>query len=85
VSAGDEFFETQSAGWSLWSFTAPDDRSSTAGVRSIKQERRVAPPRSTGPSEEEQSVPSEEPWFPHPAPDILLYVSGSVSGCQSAP
>ncbi|CAL4964125.1 unnamed protein product [Urochloa decumbens] len=32
VSAGDEFFENQSSGWSLWSFTSSDDENTAAAA-----------------------------------------------------
>jgi hypothetical protein len=52
TSAGDEFFENQAAGgWSLWAFSASDERQDTAGARgeaALEEES----PRFTQPTEE---------------------------------
>ncbi|XP_062196786.1 uncharacterized protein LOC133899736 isoform X2 [Phragmites australis] len=51
LSTGDEFFENQSTGWSLWSFSISDDQN-TAYVCSDKHENGAAQ-CSTGRSEEQ--------------------------------
>ena len=67
LSAGDEIFDNQSAGWSLWSFNSSDDQR-TAPACSVKQERGVA-------LSEEQSVPAplEPHQCTHPTDEIFLY------------
>ncbi|KAG2596929.1 hypothetical protein PVAP13_5KG209100 [Panicum virgatum] len=66
LSAGDEIFDNQSAGWSLWSFSSSDDQR-TAPACSVKQERGVA-------LSEEQSVPAplEPHQCTHPTDEIFL-------------
>jgi hypothetical protein len=65
--AGDEFFENQTAGRSLWSFSTSDDQN-TAGAYSDKHEDGDAQCTS-GPSQDQS-----EPQLPHPTEDVLLYV-----------
>jgi len=66
LSAGDEIFDNQSAGWSLWTFSSSDDQR-TAPACSVKQERGVA-------LSEEQSVPAplEPHQCTHPTDEIFL-------------
>ncbi|GJN37989.1 hypothetical protein PR202_gb26997 [Eleusine coracana subsp. coracana] len=78
MSAGDEFFENQSAGWSLWSFGTPDDQNTTRAC-SDKHQDGDAPCDSTdpSPSEEDQSDEGpapleEEPRFTQHTEDIFL-------------
>ncbi|XP_062208780.1 uncharacterized protein LOC133910278 isoform X2 [Phragmites australis] len=71
LSAGDEFFENQSAGWSLWSFRSPDDQN-TAGVYSDEHEKDAAQ-CSTRRSEEQSEAPAPlEPQFAHGTEDIFM-------------
>ncbi|CAL4950401.1 unnamed protein product [Urochloa decumbens] len=64
VSAGDEFFENQSSGWSLWSFTSSDDQN-TAAAAAYADNHGTGAARS-----EEDSVPAL--LEPQPADDIFL-------------
>jgi len=66
MSAGDEFFENQSAGWSLWSFSSSDDQRAAPSC-SVKQE-------SGGARSEEQPVPAplEPHQCAHPTDEIFL-------------
>jgi len=67
MSAGDEFFENQSAGWSLGSFSSSDDQRAAPSC-SVKQE-------SGGARSEEQPVPAplEPHQCAHPTDEIFLY------------
>ncbi|TVU03202.1 hypothetical protein EJB05_51261 [Eragrostis curvula] len=69
TSGGDEFFDNQSAGWSLWSFSASGDQKTTG----VKQENGDAQ-CSTGNSEDQPEAPSplEELQFTQPTEDFFL-------------
>ncbi|TKW12448.1 hypothetical protein SEVIR_5G036400v4 [Setaria viridis] len=66
LSAGDEFLENQSAGWSLWSFTSSDDHDTAAAYPETHGS-------GAAPSEE-GSVPAplEPPPCTQPTDDIFL-------------
>uniref|UniRef100_A0A0A9D7A8 Protein LNK3 n=1 Tax=Arundo donax TaxID=35708 RepID=A0A0A9D7A8_ARUDO len=71
LSAGDEFFENQSAGWFLWSFSSSDDQN-TAGVHFDEHEKAAAQ-CSTACSEEQSEGPAPlEPQFTQGTYDIFL-------------
>ena len=74
LSAGDEFFDNQSSGWSLWSFGSSDDHN-TAAAYSDKDEDGNGAARA-----EEQSVPAppEPQQCAQPTDDIFLYVRYST-------
>ncbi|PUZ57219.1 hypothetical protein GQ55_5G411600 [Panicum hallii var. hallii] len=55
--AGDEFFENQSAGWSLWSFSSSDDQNTAAAACS---------------EEQSVPAPLEPHQCTHPTDDIFL-------------
>ncbi|CAO2192883.1 unnamed protein product [Urochloa humidicola] len=65
LSAGDEFFENQSSGWSLWSFTSSDDQTTAATAAYPAHKHETDAARS-----EEEPVPAL--LEPQLADDIFL-------------
>ncbi|KAL6598840.1 hypothetical protein ACP70R_046100 [Stipagrostis hirtigluma subsp. patula] len=85
VSAGDEFFDNQSASWSIWDFNLSDEKgeskcSKATEPQGCKQSENFAVPAraassgcSTGPSEEERDGPSPlESQYRQLTEDIFL-------------
>ncbi|WVZ95631.1 hypothetical protein U9M48_041365 [Paspalum notatum var. saurae] len=78
MAAGDEFFDNQTAGWSLWSFCTSDDQN-TAGTAAYSERHEKdgdARCGSTGPSEEDRSpAPLQEPRFTQTQPTDEIFLS----------
>jgi hypothetical protein len=59
TTAGDEFFENQTAGWSLWTFSASEEQDTTGAYSDRHEEEGAAPLE-------------EEPGFTQPTEEIFL-------------
>jgi hypothetical protein len=61
--AGNEFFENQAAGWSLWSFTTPDDHNTTRAYPDKHEDGDAQCTSGPSPDQSEPQLPQPTETF----------------------